>query len=698
METVDSPRRRQSSLALDLGQGRLALGLWGRRLVLPLFPALLLIYHALVYPAVFPRLDLPVSDDANYFGYARLFARYGAPLYADWTPVLTYWGAALDWIGLFSWYGLFFVYSFSCKLILLWGIYSFTAQFTRDKAWAFLGTLLASVCFTYWLMINGRAFPSGWMLLMLAGMKKRGSLDVFSALACVALSFLLRPEFVFPAAGWAAWFVWRRGRDASWRQVLTPGKAGVVFLLVTAGLWLPVIFRGQLSTNRFLFAFAQKFRNYVVLNQFDQRVGLPPDADWYQVMDTFFPRKERDRESLLARWSPFYEIVSANPGVFGRFVWANTRPLLIGNFTFTYSKPLSRAVNIYVYGSFLAFGILFALRKSLPEKAHFLAGSLIFIAASAPLCLLIQPLRDYVYPAVIWFTVVIPYVWISRTSFRLPLAGALIAAVLGAQTGPWIQFLKENSSMTNWKRAMLLQAAGERISLEAATVGEAYPVFGSAFSDAVPRSVHYPTIWDAEGRLRSYGEKGARVDFILFEENPPPHLRPTVVRLRAWMHKWGEPAAAADGFSFWKVRRRSVAVPGEIVVTDDLLEDTPLAGEEDADTPGDRQLVIHWNFGDERSPDYHVYLAVDGGDFQYLGRAGSGRARLLLWKAGRPGLNPVFLEGPEFGHRYRFQVFALPYSGSGEKPRVLTTRDAVRYREMPVTVPASHPGSDKPDQ
>lgn len=694
METEEAPRRRQSQPVLDLEQGRLALGPRNRRLVLPLFPVLLLIYHLLVYPAVFFRLDLPVSDDANYFGYSRLFARYGAPLYADWTPVLTYWGAALDHLPYLSWYGLFFVYSFTCKLILLWGIYAFVAQFTQDKIWAFLGTLLASVCFTYWLMINGRAFPSGLMLLMLAGMKKRGSLDFFTALACVALSFLFRPEFVFPAAGWAAWFVWRRGRGGSWRGILTPGKAGVVFILIVSGLWLPVMFRGQLSTNRLLFAFAQKFRNYVVLNQFDKRVGLPPDADWYRVMDTFFPRKERDRESFLARWSPLYNVVSANSGVFGRFVWANTRPLLIGNFPFTYSKRLSRTLNLYVYLSFFAFLAMVIRRQGPPERSHFLAGSLIFIAGSAPPCLLIQPLRDYVYPAVIWFTVVIPYYWASRTPVRLPLAGALIAAVLGAQTGPWVYFLKENSSMINWKRAQLLQAAGKKVPLEGAAIAEAYPVFCSAFSSVVPRSVHYPVTWDDEGRLRSYGEQGIPVDYILFEENPPPHLRSTVARQKNWMQKWGEPVSAGDGYKFWKVLRRSVAQPGEIVITDHRMDDAPLAGEEDADSPGDRQLVIHWNFGDERSADYHVYVAVDGGDFQYLGRAGSSQARLFEWRAGRPELNPAFQQGPEFGRRYLFRVFALPPPGVEERPRTLTARSAIRYRETAAVIPAP-PAADQ---
>ncbi len=67
----------------------------GRSHWMPYFPALLLVYHSLVYPAVFPFLNLPVSDDANYFGYAKLFALHGRPLYADWTPVLTYWGAFL---------------------------------------------------------------------------------------------------------------------------------------------------------------------------------------------------------------------------------------------------------------------------------------------------------------------------------------------------------------------------------------------------------------------------------------------------------------------------------------------------------------------------------------------------------------------------------------------------------------------------
>ena len=580
-----------------------------------------------------------------------------------------------------SWYGLFFVYSFTCKLVLLWGIYAFVALCTRDRSWAFLGTILASIGLTYWQMNNGHAFPAGLMLLLLAKMIHKGSLDVWSALACTALSFLFRPEYVFPAAGWAAWFVWKQAQTASWRRIFIPGKTGVIFIFVVIGLWLPVISRGRLNTDRLSFAFAQKFRNYAVSNQLDKRIGLPPDADWFQVLDAFFPPDQRDHHSLPARWIPLYDIASANPQNFARYVWANARPFLIGNFPFTPAKSLSRIINFYVYLSLGVFMAWVLLRKSPPDTSLILVGSLIFIATGVPPCLLIQPLIYYVYPAVIWFTLVIPYFWIRHIPWRLPFAGSLILAVLAGQSAAWFDLLRQHSTMTNWKRAMVIQEAGKQIALQGATIAEAYPVFCSAFAEPVPRSLHYPTGWDAAGRLLTYGEGGIPVNFILFEKNPPPHLGPATARMQTWMQKWGELLVARDGYSLWKVHRRQVAPPGTVVITDDLQDETDLAGREDADAPDNRQLVIHWNFGGERFADYHVYVAVDENPFQYLGRPGSGEARLFPWNTGNPQLNPRFAAGPEFGHQYRFQVFAIPVEDSGEKPIVLTNQHPVQFQK-----------------
>jgi hypothetical protein len=63
--------------------------------------------------------------------------------------------------------------------------------------------------------------------------------------------------------------------------------------------------------------------------------------------------------------------------------------------------------------------------------------------------------------------------------------------------------------------------------------------------------------------------------------------------------------------------------------------------------------------------DYHVYL-IDriGGESVFLGRTKAGNKQSLVWKAGSPNIAERFRKGPALGRTYRFQIYAIPKSGS----------------------------------
>jgi subtilisin family serine protease len=101
-----------------------------------------------------------------------------------------------------------------------------------------------------------------------------------------------------------------------------------------------------------------------------------------------------------------------------------------------------------------------------------------------------------------------------------------------------------------------------------------------------------------------------------------------------------------------------------VIVTDDLSSYTDVSNGQDFDHETDRSLVIRWNFDATNVSDYHVYVKVDDGQFQFLGRPGNAEANDYEWKAGQRFLNAPFGNGPEFGHRYAFSVYVITASGT----------------------------------
>ncbi len=112
-------------------------------------------------------------------------------------------------------------------------------------------------------------------------------------------------------------------------------------------------------------------------------------------------------------------------------------------------------------------------------------------------------------------------------------------------------------------------------------------------------------------------------------------------------------------------------------VTDDEFSQKDLSGGFDDDTANDRKLVIHWPLLGGTYYDFHVYVKVGTGSFQFLGRSMTGMATSLEWKPNNPRvLNPFFASGPQFGKSYQFKVF-----GVGPLPRPLGESGVVRYHE-----------------
>jgi len=116
---------------------------------------------------------------------------------------------------------------------------------------------------------------------------------------------------------------------------------------------------------------------------------------------------------------------------------------------------------------------------------------------------------------------------------------------------------------------------------------------------------------------------------------------------------------------------------GEVVIYDDLLGGrnlAPMGGIGfDTDRPDWRALQIAWNFGVDSSTvnDYHVYVSIDNGVYQYLGQTGSGDINYFWWSSlSEYKMNPQFRTGPEDGHSYRFIIYLLPIEGGN---RALTS-------------------------
>lgn len=113
----------------------------------------------------------------------------------------------------------------------------------------------------------------------------------------------------------------------------------------------------------------------------------------------------------------------------------------------------------------------------------------------------------------------------------------------------------------------------------------------------------------------------------------------------------------------------------QVIVTDSLFTYADLSNGKDYDETNAPSLVVRWNLNFPAVIDYHLYVQIDGQPKQYLGRTGNADVRRFEWKANQPLLNPIFRQGPEFGKKYVFHIYAIngdafprhfgPFSTSG---------------------------------
>ena len=116
-----------------------------------------------------------------------------------------------------------------------------------------------------------------------------------------------------------------------------------------------------------------------------------------------------------------------------------------------------------------------------------------------------------------------------------------------------------------------------------------------------------------------------------------------------------------------------------VIVADHTHDFIGLSNGEDYDIGSNRDLVIRWNFVYDDVTDYHLYVAVNGGDPEYLGRTASAVVDYFEWKVNSPKINPKYWNGPEFNKSYQFYLYILFEDGSNDGP--FTHNGPVKFLE-----------------
>jgi hypothetical protein len=622
-----------------------------KRPFISLIPFSLLFLHTVAFLCIFPLLDLPVADDANYFGYAKQFARDRISLYADWTPALTYMGALLHWCLPFSWYMLYAVYCYICKLFLIIGTHSFIVHFTRDKYWAFFNTIIISICFSYWMQNNGRAFANGCMLLLIPLIAKEKNISIYSIAGWIMLSMLLRVEYIILTIGFCIITIFSYSKFGL-SNLFRPTRRSLFLLGISILLWIPICFMGKTSTNRLEFAFAQEFRDYVIQHQIDSQKMDQPSHDWNEVIQQYFPKEQRDSTSILSKVIPLYEIASANPILMLKFVLHNLHPFITADFRFTQSLWLSKLINFYVIGSFLVF--LYGFRnKPIHDKKTLIIISALFVISVFP-CLVTRPFRDYVYPAVLWFTCILPFFVFSTPKFRISVISTGLVLTLIFQTPVWIQSFQSHQNMTNWKRAQLIDSVSNR-EPTISTISEAYPIFSVAFSNNIKKSVHYPVELDSAGVFHAKHQSGPVIHAVVLEKKPPPHLSFQTKQLRNTLSEIGSLIEENNLYAIWKTQSNYIPTPQSMTVTPIQTKIPPV----NKKTPIDG-ILLRWDLETKNSKEFHLYVSVNNAKYQYLSRTTTPKQTLYIWKKNGANITPEYRMGPIEKNIYSFRVYAVP--------------------------------------
>lgn len=117
-------------------------------------------------------------------------------------------------------------------------------------------------------------------------------------------------------------------------------------------------------------------------------------------------------------------------------------------------------------------------------------------------------------------------------------------------------------------------------------------------------------------------------------------------------------------------------------ITDDSKSYVNLAGETDEDSELDQIMTVRWNLQNSDVKEYHIYISADGEDFAYLGRTSDEKADSFDWRVNSPRTNKNFRIGPQFGHTYDFQVYAISKSGQPIFLGPYSTNGSVFYQQL----------------
>ncbi len=650
--------------------------------------------HVLLFLGLFSRLDLPLHDDANYFGHGILFGKFGSPLYGDLYPIPAYFAALLYRCMPLSNTAIYAVYAFFSQWIFLVGSYAFIQIFSRNTGWSFLATLLLAVVVSYPFNLNVQLFPAGMLLCLLGWMESKKSLDIWLILASVGFSYLLRPEYSLITAGFSLPALYRQSKNQSHMRLLIPDLSSLALVLLFASAAWPVISWGT-WTNRFETEFENQFAQFVEQKIAEQKglsdfSGISPAAPVSETINKFFPPEHR-RSAFLARWCPVLYTASAYPRLFLDFLTHQATPFLRGDFSFSESQALSSFLSLFVLISlFVLAGMIFHQRQW--DKLLYLYFSAVFVIGTLPV-LCGSPTRHHLLPAIVWLIGVIPSLWLTATSQARWFVTGLITVAVFNQFPHWKGEFQKRQGNRNWQRVEFLVSAEREESMANASLAEAFPIFSVAFCRKVGTSSDYHAAWDEFGHLRSNGGTGAEIQYVLFEKFPPGLPGPSSEALLPILRRHGTLVAEQDPFALWKVD------PVRVFVTDDLIQEKDLCLGTDIDLPNKRQLVIRWNLPGPAFIDFHIWVKVDGGKEQYLGRTTTGQANRFVWedrsgidetgaiqKESEPELAAAFLSGPELNHQYEFVLYGIPESVSPDqphasKPQPFYTKGPLEYRE-----------------
>ena len=142
--------------------------------------------------------------------------------------------------------------------------------------------------------------------------------------------------------------------------------------------------------------------------------------------------------------------------------------------------------------------------------------------------------------------------------------------------------------------------------------------------------------------------------------------------------------------------------PGNtLFVTDSLDSLVDLSGNQDYDNPGDRELVIRWNFDQSyvdlnNVNDIHIYIKTDNSDYVFMGKPDSVSSTYIRWLPNNPTIAPAFSEGPQFGHSYSFKIYFLTRNGTPFFYGPFTNPGPVEFLETVTVTPTPELPTEAP--